>query len=42
MPAGFSINGWVKSIIVTMVGIAIVFRVPMIEKIVIGSNTTRQ
>ena len=42
MPAGFSINGWVKAIIVTAVGVAIIFRVPMIERVVIGGNTVRQ
>ncbi len=42
MAAGFSINGWVKAVIVTAVGVAIIFRVPMIERLVIGSNTTRQ
>ena len=32
------LNVWVKAFIVTAVVIAVVFRVPAIEKIVIGKN----
>lgn len=36
MAAGFSINAWVKAIIVVAVGVAVIFRVPQIKKIVVG------
>jgi len=42
MAAGFGLNAWIKAVIVVAVGVAIIFRVPMIERVVIGSNTVRQ
>ena len=33
-----ALNSWVKAFIVTLIFMAIVFRVPQIEKIVVGGN----
>jgi len=36
------LNTWIKALIVTAVAVAIIFRVPMIERLVIGKNTSGQ
>lgn len=37
-----SAGGWLAAFIVTTIVLAVVFRVPQLEKIVLGSNTARQ
>jgi hypothetical protein len=34
-------GGWIAALVVTTVAVALIFRVPQIEKMVIGSNTAR-
>lgn len=36
-----SIGGWIMAVLVTAVGVAVIFRVPMLEKLVIGGNVTK-
>ena len=35
------VNNWVKAFIVTAIFMAIVFRVPQLEKLVVGGNITK-
>lgn len=37
-----SAGGWIAAFIVTTLVVAVIFRVPMVEKLVIGGNTARQ